>query len=175
MKQVEIPGGTATLRETSELRGRDRMLVKAASMAARSVISKMLAALPSEAVAKAQAGDEEAVAEALQDEAVLTTANDAFDASLTWEEWLRFLEFRQSVVVAQLVSWTREEPLPTMSTIGDLPADLFDALDAAVGGVPASVAETDFSPSPDSDSPTSGSSDLSGPSEDKPSIPSMTN
>ena len=36
--RVEIPGGYAILRDQSELRGRDRMLIKAAAMAAAPAI-----------------------------------------------------------------------------------------------------------------------------------------
>lgn len=150
MKQVDIPGGKATLRETDDLRTRDRQLIKAAAMASSSVLTKMTEA----------AGSEDGVATAAQAMAA--------DSSLTWQEWLRFLEFRQAVVVAQLASWSRPEPLPTMSNIGTLEPDLFDALDEAVGGVPASAAETDFSPSPDPSeiNPTGVSGASVGPSTD---------
>lgn len=152
MKQVDIPGGKATLRETDDLRTRDRQLIKAAAMASSSVLTKMTEA--------ASAENEEGVTTAAQAMAA--------DSSLTWQEWLRFLEFRQAVVVAQLASWTRPEPLPTMSNIGTLDPDLFDALDEAVGGVPASAAETDFSPTPDPSeiNPTGVSAASDGPSTD---------
>jgi hypothetical protein len=39
--KVDIPGGFAILREQHELRGRDRMLIKAAAMAAAPAIAKM--------------------------------------------------------------------------------------------------------------------------------------
>lgn len=166
MKQVEIPGGVATVRETEDLRGRDRQLIRAASLAAGAVLDKMIAARGN----GPEPEDEEA--KKAREEAFAATAQEiASDSSLSWQEWLRFLEFRQAVVIAQLAAWSLPDPLPTMTTIGDLPPDLFDALDAAVGGVPASAAETDFSPTAtaevDPEVPTGGSSSSAGPDKDE--------
>lgn len=73
---------------------------------------------------------------------------------------------RDAAIVSGLVSWTREEPLPTSDTVLDLPAALYDALAKATTGLVQAVM-TDFSPSPDPQSPTGGSNDSVSLSKDE--------
>ena len=159
---VDVPGGQAILREQEDLRGRDRNLIKAAAMAASSAIDKM----PDTVREGRREGETEEQMQARLQE-------DVTSLDLTWQESLSLLELRQATVVAVLESWTvvdpatnQLRPLPTMDTIGDLPADLYDALDAAIGGVTTAVANaTDFDDNPDHDSPTGGSTSSDTPSE----------
>lgn len=134
MKTVGISGGTATFREQSELRGRDRRLIQAAVVAA----TPALAMLPPEAQAPAP-GESDAAFIARREAALATVR-------LTRAEADTLLDAKEAVAVAMLASWTRPEPLPTMDTIGDLPADLYDQLVDAMGGVPASAFGTNFEP-----------------------------
>jgi hypothetical protein len=155
MRTVQIPGGTALVRDPEDIRGRDRLLVKAAAMAASSALAK----LPPELV------DPE-----LSPEQVAQRSQEAFEQiTLSWQESLAMLELRQATVVACLASWDLDLPLPTMETIGDLPGDLYDALEAAVGPVPD--LQVDTSPSRDPQSPTSASESSNGLSEAAPASP----
>lgn len=147
MRTVEIPGGTATIRDPDELRAKDADLIEAAAYAASPALQK----LPPELLAAAGSDDDPAEAAAKFGEAVK-------DVHFTMDEWLLLTQMRRATVVATLDSWTLDRPLPTMQTIGDLPRDLMAALDTAMGGVPVQ-ARTDFSLSTDPESPTSASSD----------------
>lgn len=150
--QVEIPGGFAILREQNELRGRDRLLIKAAAMAAAPAIEKM----PDTVREGQQEGESE-------EEAQTRIASEVGSLQLTWQESMALLELRQATMIACLKSWTLNLPLPTMDSVGDLDADLYDALDTAIGGVTTAVAAaTDFEPQPGQENPTgnSKSSDL---------------
>jgi len=150
--KVEIPGGFAILRETNELRGRDRMLIKAAAIAASSAIEKM-----PETVREGQQKDE------TEEQAKVRMAQEMSSLDLNITEAMSLLELRQATMIATLESWTLNLPLPTMETVGDLPADLYDALDDAIGGVSTAMAvATDFEPQPGKENPTgnSESSDL---------------
>ena len=137
---VDIAGGTCELREPSELRGRDRKLLSAAALAAASAIGKLPADLTE------------------------GSSLDALALGFTFDEAMAMVTLREMVVVARLVSWTLDEPLPTAQTIGDLPGDLYEELVEKAGT--AAMASLDFSPSSDPESPTSGSGDSAGPSTD---------
>ena len=150
--RVEIPGGYAILRDQSELRGRDRMLIKAAAMAASPAIEKM-----PNTVKEGKQDDE------TEEESQARMATEMGSLQLTWQESMALLELRQATMVACLKYWSLDLPLPTMDTIGDLDADMYDALDTAIGGVTTAVAAaTDFEAQPGKENPTgnSKSSDL---------------
>jgi len=143
-KTVEIPGGFAELRGSDELRGRDRNLIKAVAMAAAPAISK----LPEEVAAGKLEGEND-------EDAQKRLAPLVAGVNFTWQESMSLLDLRQATAVALLKSWTLDQPLPTMDTIGDLPSDLFDALDSAAGGVTTAMSSgINLDPSPDPDSPT---------------------
>jgi hypothetical protein len=166
VREVEIPGGTAVLRDRADIRTRDRQLVEAAMIAASSAFRKLpdgLAEAPENATDAEKAKVEEANREVL-----------AKSESLTLEEGLTLGQYKSAVIVAMVQSWTLPEPLPTMATIGDLPADLFDALETAInplGAAKDALEATEFDPPPrfDKASPTTGSSDSEEPSVEAPS------
>ena len=165
----DIPGGFAIFRDTDELRARDRNLVKAAAMAASSAIQK----LP-ESVQEGPKEGETPEDAAVRLEPMMESVN------FTWQESLALIELRQASVVAMLQEWSLDKPLPTMETIGDLDPDLYDALDAAIGGVTAVAASVDFDPQPPGENPTGSdlsSSKLSSPEDEAPSLstPSLPN
>lgn len=153
MKVVQIMGGTALIREQADLRGRDRMLIKAAAMAAASAIEKM----PDSVREGQQEGETE-------EEAQKRMAQEVGALDLTIGESMALLELRQATMIACLDSWTLNLPLPTFDNVGDLPADLYDALDAAIGGVTTAVAAAvDFEPQPGQENPTGSSSSSDAP------------
>jgi len=164
--KVDIPGGYAILRDQNELRGRDRMLIKAAAMAAAPAIEKM----PDTVKEGQQEGETD-------DEAQQRIANEVGAVQLTWQESMALLELRQATMIACLKFWSLDLPLPTMDSVGDLDADLYDALDTAIGGVTTAVAAaTDFEPQPGKENPTGNSKSSDGQLKDgvtPQSIPSM--
>jgi hypothetical protein len=167
--RVEIPGGFAILREQDELRGRDRNLIKAAAMAAAAAIEKMPESVQE---GRLEGESDEDLQARLQAEVE--------KVDLSWEEGLSLLELRQATVVAVLQEWSLPLPLPTMKDIDLLPADLYDALDTAIGGVTNAVANAvDFEPQPGKENPTGSSTSSEAPSDPSdpaplsiPSIPS---
>lgn len=172
MRTVEIPGGVARFRDRSEIRGRDSKLVKAATLAAANVLAK----LPEEATIKPGETEQEAanrLQEVLKD----------MKLELTMAEAQKLLDLKETIVIAYLASWTLELPLPTLETIGDLPENIYDALDAAVGGEVVNVATSgvNFDVNPDQNSPTGPSlgsgSELRAEQDrtDSPATPTSTN
>lgn len=171
MRTIEIPGGIARIKDGEDLRGRDTKLIKAAAIAAQNVLLK----IPEEARPKPGESREEA-ANRMQ-KYLLENPMD-----LTAAEAMLMLNMKEAVMVAYLASWSLELPLPTLETIGDLPAPIYQALDDATGGdvVNAAVSNVNFDVNPDKNSPTgpSGSSDSTSraeASQDQESIQSSEN
>jgi hypothetical protein len=143
MKTVDIPGGTATLREKPDVKVRHRRLVEAAAIEAAPVLAK----LP---------GDE-ATREAMTETEVLALG-------VSRKEVHSLFELQDATIVALLASWSLPGELPDMDTIGDLDPELYDALSKASGGLGADITgETFEPPKPDSpgfaESPTVPSAD----------------
>jgi hypothetical protein len=145
-------GTVIVLRDLTELRGRDRNLLKASAIAAQSAIEK----LGLEEVAPAEGESDEDYAKRI--------GKLQSDAHLSIYEGLALQEVQEAAVVASLISWSRNEPIPTMETVGDLDGDFHDELVAAVGAVP--FAETTFEEQPQGENPTGSSSSSSTPSRD---------
>lgn len=131
MKTVDIPGGQATLREKSDLRVRDRRLVEAAAVAA----GPLMARLPQDPEQRA------AISEV-----------DLLSLGISRQEIQTMFDMQDAAIIAALASWTLQEPLPTMDTLGDLNGELYDALGEVTSGVGAEVAAETFDP-PDPASP----------------------
>jgi hypothetical protein len=123
MKTVEIPGGNAQLREKHEIKVRHRRLVESASVGAAVALAK----LPS-------------------DEAELEAATLA-DLDLTTDEADGLFKLQDATIVAALDSWTLPDPIPTLSTVGDLDPDVYDALAEASRELGTAIAtEESFDP-----------------------------
>lgn len=140
MKTVEIPGGNAQLREKTEIKVRHRRLVESASVGAAVALSK----LPS-------------------DPAELEAATLA-DLRLTTDEADGLFKLQDATIVAALDSWTLPDPIPTLTTVGDLAPDVYDALAEASRELGTAIATEDFDPPAPTDpaleeSPTSPSDD----------------
>jgi hypothetical protein len=157
----DIPGGTATFYDEKEIPNRNRLILRAGALAAERVLAKIFASAlrpPAEGVE-------------------LTPAEQAERAryvpALSYAESLAFLEWRHSIVVASLKSWTLPEPLPTMETIADLEPDLLQRLEEIGDEIRVGqMLATDFQVSTDRDSPFNGSPTTNPPSSE--AAPSTT-
>lgn len=152
MKQITIPGGEATVREPTDLTPRQKRRLSDAARAAAPALAKLMGTDPTQ-----------------PDPASVQSAFE--ESSLSRADWERVRELQEATVCALLESWTLEQPLPTLATIGDLDTDLYTGLIEAIGGQPVEDATTDFSPSPDPGSPTNAPSDSPGRSSDAPAAP----
>lgn len=161
MRQVEIPGGTATFRDADDLTGRQADLIEAAMM----TIAPLFVRLPA-----LERGEDET------EEAFGRRADEAFAAlGLTLAESSALLECRRAMVFATLDSWTIDRPVPkSMDEVADLPRSLVSALNAAVGGRMMQVG-TDYSPDVDPESPTEGSGSSDSPSRDSQELSQIPN
>jgi hypothetical protein len=123
---------------------KDRMIVKAAIMAALPVLNK----LPQDK---------------LDDPEALSAWADEHPFNL--EEGLQLLQLYKATVLASLMTWSLPIPIPqTLAEVEEMPADIYDALEDAVRGEALTKgAETDFSVNPDESSPTEPSGGSSGP------------
>lgn len=141
----DIPGGTATFREQSELSERQKRAVMRASTL-----------MPSDAIT--------APAIAVDGEVVDGDAQSVSVRELSGAELDGMWSFADQFILAYLESWTLDRPLPkTDDDLLDLPGDLYDALQAAIANVQKSARKPDgFGPdsamrpdgSANTDSPT---------------------
>ena|SRR5579859_3302561 len=132
---IQIPGGTATLRDPADLTERGRRLMLTTIMPLQSLAGKM----PKDA-------DAQAVARSIS----------------TRQEAAAMMEVRDAAIVVLLKEWTRDEPLPTLDTLLDLDHETFTALEAAVtpfvNDVLRAAMPTNFEPQdPSGDNPFGGS------------------
>lgn len=124
---IQIPGGSATLRDelVSE---RHIRLVEAASAAAQGVLRKM------DAVVSDEMEEDE------RQEALLRV-------DLTRTEATALQEMQDAAIVATLERWSLKEPLPTVDTVADLPREVYRALAGACTPIAlASLRPVDFEP-----------------------------
>lgn len=137
MRTVEIPGGTAQVRDQpGEITIGAEQLIAAASAAAMPAFRKVLD----------------------REKWVTDGSGDVRSTALTMEDSLSLFQRTNAMVVARLASWTIDRPLPTIHTIGDLPSDLHAPLAKAVQDIELEgIQVTDFGPSPEEESPTEGS------------------
>lgn len=141
-RTVEVPGGSAVLRDPDELSERQRRVVRKAVFAA--------------------------AADALGDELPTEAGQAPTSVHLSAATPDLMFGTRDAAIVASLVSWTLPDPLPTVETVQDLPAGLYDALAEASAGLISGLT-VDFAPSPDPDSPTPPPSASNGLLADGPS------
>ena len=86
------------------------------------------------------------------------------------------MRVQDATLVALLDRWSLDRPLPTLDTIEDVPANVYDALQEAAAArgreVSEAVAGVDFSVTPDKESPTTPSGASPGASRAKTARPS---
>ena len=120
--QIDIPGGTATLKDTLTIR--ERRAIQHIALSAMSLANQLTG--DSVALNPTDAG------------LLMDTQDQMTDATL----------------IAYLVEWSLGKPPPTLDTIDEMDADVYDAINAAIekkGG----VAGVDTSPNKDKESPIS--------------------
>ena len=147
-RQVDIPGGKATLREKGEVRQRDRRRLESASVMAGPAMERIRKAT------EENGGDPRDL--------------NLFEVGLTREEFDGLYELQDATILAYLSDWTLGTRLPqTADDLGELPADLYDALRTATASDGAdTLAPVDFSPSPEPEVPTPDSTASAGPSRE---------
>lgn len=136
MKTVDLPGGaTATVREPEDMTERQRRLIR------RVLIGALGDSLGG-----------------------ITLGADTPDVPLHVTAKLgdAMFEMRDAAIVAGLAAWSLPDPLPTVETVVDLAAPLYDALADATADLSGNLM-LDTSPSPDPASPTQPSSASDGP------------
>ena len=156
MRTVEIPGGTAVLREREDVKVRHRRLIESATVPAMPALVKVspdpcVKCKGSGKAAKGRdcpvCGGSGTVAKADPEQLTAQEANDLF-------------ALQDATIVALLVSWTLPDDIPTLGTVGDMDPVIYDALAEATRTVGASVAAADsFDETPDDGSPTVPSAD----------------
>lgn len=141
MRTVEIPGGTARVRDVrEEIKIRQQRILDTA----------VIPAIPAFNKARAERDQWE------QD------GGDVRLSTLTRQESVALMEFQDAQMVALLHSWTLERPLPDVDTIQDLEPDLYQALLEATREIQNTTevfARDNMDPSPEEESPTVPSSD----------------
>jgi hypothetical protein len=128
MKTVELEGGSATLRERSDVKVRQRQMIEAASVVAAPAIAK---------IPKAPGKPGEIDWEQLD------------KAGLSYVEMQSLLQLQNAAIVALLASWSFPEPLPaTLEDVLELPAERYEQLSEAVRSIGAGIVtgETSFEP-----------------------------
>ena len=148
MKEVTLPdtpdspgGGIAHFRERGidSFPGRSVKLLRAAGLAAASQFEGIELVLEDGPEGETDEEREERYSKAL---------GEANQNRLTVGQVTALFDAREAAVVATLVSWTLNRPLPTIANIGDLDGDLYDALLESVGGVGGVEASANFTPKP---------------------------
>lgn len=147
-RQVDIPGGKATLRGRGEVRQRDRRRLESASVMASPAMARIQKA--------SQGGDPRDL--------------NLSEVGLSREEFDSLYELQDATILAYLSDWTLGVALPqNEDDLGELPADLYDALRTATASDGAdTLAPVDFSETPDQSRPTGSSTDSGGLSKDVP-------
>lgn len=112
--RIDLPGGAwADLKDPEELTNRERKMLRRRVNAATKVGDELKAIGVTADMAREGVPD----ALAAQVEAVIN--EDAFDA---------LSDAQAALIVAYVAAWSLDLPLPTLDTVDDLPAPVFDAL-----------------------------------------------
>ena len=114
MRRIDLPGG-----HWADLRGKDEMTVRG-RRGILVISSKLGPALP-----KLQGA---------------TPDTDLLDLDLTEEQIDTVIRLQEATVVAFLAAWSLPDPLPTIATVGDMNADLYDTLSIATAKDGADIA-----------------------------------
>jgi hypothetical protein len=92
-----------------------------------------------------------------------TDETDMADLPLTEAQADAMMRLSEASVVALLAEWSLPDPLPTLDTVGDMPATLFEALEQATAKDAAVVAATSLDMAPGGGADPKGSSGDSAP------------
>jgi hypothetical protein len=181
MSVIQIPGGTATLRDklVSE---RHYRVIEAAQTSASGAMLKVRDVLVAAAAERAGIADpehmspedEKSVQKVIDDLTPEETGRITAPVHFTLDESEAMLALRDASIVAFLEHWSLKRPLPTLATVQDLDRDLYQALADATQGlvVKESVANFDPTPKVDNSTPTVNSGSSDGPSSADPELTS---
>ncbi len=142
MSVIEIPGGTATLRDKLVSERHFRVL-EAAYMSAEGVISKLQYAFSAAAMEKLgfEVGATLTAAQAQKvEEATRTLTEEEQTAAskavhLSRAESMALLELQDAAIVAFLEHWSLKAPLPNIDNVADINKELYKALADATKGL----------------------------------------
>lgn len=138
---VEIPGGTAKIRELSEMTVRQRRMVQASYMATSYIYAQLPPSVVENAtVLKGKEGLDAREKLALMIRGLRVTRTEAED----------ILSLQDASIVAFLESWDLDMVLPTMDNVQDLPPKLYDALAIITAPLASklSLGSVDLDPTP---------------------------
>ena len=139
MTTVDIPGGTADIRDVSELTVNQRRMIERATFAASGAIDRIPDGYD-------KMSDDEKI------KAVMSVG-------LTEQELGLFDHLQDVTIFVALISWTRLEAAPTtVDDLGEMPGPVYDALALATSKFGAQIAGRSVAPNPDKSSPTGPSS-----------------
>ena len=127
--QVEIPGGTAMIRDLSDMSVRQRRMVQASFMTTGHIYTR----IPQEALEAASKPGQKSVDAQKKISWMLASL------PLTQSEAESLLSLQDASIVAFLESWTLEQKLPTLDNVQDLKPELYDALAVATAGGAAAL------------------------------------
>lgn len=172
MREVDIPGGTALLKERNDLTGDDEDLIQAAYTAAGSAIAKQVGHKP-----VVRDGDE-------SDESFGERLRVDFDEmGLDFEDIRSLQNLSKVAAFATLHAWSLKDPLPkTLAAFGKIARPVYRALIAEAGSEAIALAfpenlspqGTEEATDKEMETPTGGSSSSTAPSEviaQSPSLP----
>jgi len=172
MRTVEIPGGTAQLRDTrEEIKIRQQRILDIV----------ILPAIP--AFEKVRAARDQFIAEGGKLDDWEKLAGTVKLSTLTRADSAAMMEYQDAQMIAVLHSWTLAQTLPTIDTIQDLDPDVYGALLTATRLLQNTTDVFDrdnMDPSPAEESPTGGSADSepdsksSKSAKSKATVPSLT-
>jgi hypothetical protein len=141
--QIEIPGGTAEIRDADELTPRHRRATEVIMFQAPTLVDKLA----------------RASSVLLPDGKTVDGGGDGEVLELDGKEASLFLQLRDATIFAHLKSWNINEPLPTtVDDTLDIPTPVYDALYAAISAT--AVANQD-SAAGFADTPANGTNDAS--------------
>jgi hypothetical protein len=120
MKRVPLPAefnngkpdGYLDLREPNEVSVRSRRAISAISLSLGDAMDRLQKATPETSIGSLGFSEEQADA---------------------------FFRIQEASVVAFLAGWSREEPIPTLATLGDFPDDLYKFLMTQTSGLGAEI------------------------------------
>ena len=101
------------------------------------------------------------------------TDADIIAAGLTEDEMDRFMRLQEATIVAFLAGWSRPDPLPTLASVGGMPAEFYEAISEATAKDAATVAAAATATgrdggAPDPKASSGGSKNSASPSKGSP-------
>lgn len=139
MRTVDIPGGTAVLRDRSELTVRQKRAIEKALIHIAPALPKMMEIK--------QRADAAMSGEDGQERAGVQEQDAQSQPALSDEEIDNSYALQNATIIAYLHSWSLPDPIP--ADIEDMPADVYEALAGHCAGLQEEPSGFEPSPEPD--------------------------